>query len=410
MRSGQRTRQTLLVPGLAIVVAGTLLITGCSGTGPSLDDKAGPAYGVSALNPEQRRVYEAWKAARSTHEKQADAYWAEIERKKDQRREKRRAGQPFTAADFVMSHPPRYTGPELPSDIARIVNGPKSSEPDKELPTVADYLASAKKHFGFVPTPTTELEFKRRYAQEALSVGLTRAQVVRVYALETGGNGTYDMQAGIHPITKQGRPISSALGYAQLLAGNTVNELVKHGDELHRRLVTMASAPGAAPARINELRDKAAKLKAMVAHAKSVPNEWSQQVKLGNTEKGMGLHALNLDADVGPWLQVIKLAGLKEMAAKDGRPMLAPNEIELMNLAGPRTGLDMMEPAVASVPTANYFSRGGYERNSIVRQRTASELLKALDERMDVNEKNPGAVEFARVFDSLTASMRRAQN
>lgn len=405
-----RFRQRSVVPALALVAGGAFVLAACSGTGPSLDDKAGSAYGVSALSPDQRRIYDTWKSARAAYDKQADGYWAEIERKKDQRREKRRAGQPFTAADFVMVHPPKYTGPELPADIARIVNGPKSAEPDKEMPAVSDYLASAKKHFSFVPTLTTELEFKRRYAEEALSLGLTRAQVVRVYALETGGNGTYDMQAGIHPITRQGRPISSALGYAQLLAGNTVNEIVKHGDDFHRRLLTMAAAPGTPASRARALQDKAAKLKAMIAHAKSVPNEWSQQVRLGNTDKGMGLHALNLDADIGPWLQVIKLAGLKELAAKDGRPMLAPNEIELMNLAGPRTGLDMMEPALAQVPTANFFARGGYERNSIVRQRTAAELLKALDDRMDANEKNPGAIEFARVFDSLAAGMRRAQN
>ncbi len=397
---------------LALATAGALLVAACSGTGPSIDDKsASPsAYGVSSLNSDQRRVYDAWKAARGSFDRQADAYWAEIERKKEQRREKRRAGQAFAAADFVLAHPPKYNGPELPADIARIIAGPKSAEPEKQMATVADYLASAKQHFGFVPAPSSEIEFKRRYAEEALSLGLTRAQVVRVYALETGGNGTYDMQAGIHPISRQGRPISSALGYAQLLAGNTVNEIVKHGDDFHRRLRALAAAPGTSASRARELQDKAVKLKSMIAHAKSVPNEWSAQVRLGNTDKGMGLHALNLDADIGPWLQVIKLAGLKELAAKDGRPMLAPNEIELMNLAGPRTGLDMMDPAVAQVPTANYFARGGYERNSIVRQRTASELLKALDERMDVNEKNPGAIEFARVFDSISATMKRAQN
>ena len=53
---------------------------------------------------------------------------------------------------------------------------------------------------------------------------------MRIYALETGGQGTYDMQAGFNPLTKQGRAISSALGYAQLLHANSVGELVKHGE------------------------------------------------------------------------------------------------------------------------------------------------------------------------------------
>jgi hypothetical protein len=405
-------RDRLRISAFALTALAGVMVGACSGTGPSIDDKAGSSAdaGVGALNAEQRRTYDTWKAARTNFDKQADAYWADIERKKEQRRDKRRAGQSFSAADFVMAHPPRYTGPELPADIARIIAGGKPAEPDKALPGLADYLASAKQHFGYVPARISEAEFKRRYAEESLSRGLTRQQVVRVYALETGGNGTYDMQAGIHPLTRQGRPISSALGYAQLLAGNTVNELVKHGDELNRRLLSMAAAPGTPNTRVRELQEKSAILKQMVAHARSVPNEWSAQVRLGNTAKGMGLHALNLDPDIGPWLQVIKLAGLKDLAAQNGRPALAPNEIELMNLAGPRTGLEMMEPPAASVPTANFFSRGGYERNSIVRQRTAAELLKALDERMDANEKNAGAIEFGRIFDTVTATLRRAQN
>jgi len=396
----------------AVIVAG-LFAGACAMSVPSLDDKSERSVsvgGVKALNSEQRRIYDAWRAAREGYERQATAYWAAIERKKDVRRNKRRASEAFVASDYVNEHPPKYTGPELPAEIARIIAGPKPSEPESEMATVADYLASAKQHFGFVPTPTSEAEFKRRYAEEALGLGLSKAQVVRVYALETGGNGTYDMQAGIHPITKKGRPISSALGYAQLLGGNTVNELVKHGDDFHRRLLALSSQRGVVAGRARELQEKAAILKRMIAHARSVPNEWSAQVRLANTEKGMGLHALNMDADIGPWLQVIKLAGLKELAAQNGRPSLAPNEIELMNLAGPRTGLDMMERVAANVPTADFFSRTGYERNSIVRHRTASELLAALDDRMDANEKNPGAIEFARIFDGLASAMRRAQN
>ena len=39
-----------------------------------------------------------------------------------------------------------------------------------------------------------------------------------------------------NPITKKGKPISSALGYAQLLHANTIGELVKHGDQFVKRL------------------------------------------------------------------------------------------------------------------------------------------------------------------------------
>jgi hypothetical protein len=139
----------------------------------------------------------------------------------------------------------------------------------------------------------------------------------------------------------------------------------------------------------------------MLTAARGVPNEWSEHVRLGATPKGLGIHALNLDADIGPWLQVVKLQGLREEAAKAGRSSLNGAEIELMNLAGPRTGLEMMEPVARRMPTSNFFTQAAYGRNPIVREKTAAELLAALGERMDVNVHKPGAVEFARVFDEL---------
>ena len=81
----------------------------------------------------------------------------------------------------------QYPGPELPPEIAKIVAQVKPPEPEKPLANVADFLEAAKSQYGFVPMPTTERDFKRNYAIEALSVGLSKDQVVRIYALETGG-------------------------------------------------------------------------------------------------------------------------------------------------------------------------------------------------------------------------------
>jgi hypothetical protein len=75
--------------------------------------------------------------------------------------------------------------------------------------------------------------------------------------------------------------------------------------------------------------------------------------------------------------------------------------MELMNLAGPSTGLEMMMPVARSMPTSNFFARGGYERNTIVRGKTSAELIAALEQRMNVNERQPGAIEFAAVFDEV---------
>jgi hypothetical protein len=359
------------------------------------------------LSESQLRQYRAHLQARSVFDRQLDEYWDEVEDKRAARRSKRANGRTFTRADYVPEQPPKYSGPPVSPDVARIIASLKEPEPEAETrPGVADFLANAKAHFGFVPTPTTEREFKRRYAEEALTAGLTKMQVVRVYALETGGRGIYDMQAGIDPDTKQGKPISSALGYAQLLSGNSVNELLKHGPRFIERLNTMASARGVSGARAASLRNKAHVVARMLRAARSVPNHWNNHVKLGALPKGQGIHTLNLDADIGPWLQVQKLKDVLQTAVNAGRTELTPAELELMNLAGPRTGLDMMEAAGRNVPTSNFFSRTGYYRNTIVRERTSAELIQAIDERMGVNIQKPGAIEFINIFDEVMRERR----
>ena len=85
-------------------------------------------------------------------------------------------------------------------------------------------------------------------------------------------------------------------------------------------------------------------------------------------------------------------------------------QIELLNLAGPRTGLDMMEPVGRTMPTTNFFSFGGYWRNTIVRDKTAAELLAALDERIEINLKKSGSIEFAAAFDEALRAGRKVGN
>jgi hypothetical protein len=356
---------------------------------------------ATKLSPEQRQIWDEYRRSRDSFESKLRAYWARVDAKRDARRAKHMLAQPLSAEDYVAEQPPRYQGPELPPEIAKLTSELAPAPTARPLPEVGDFLAQAKAHFGFVPTPTSELDFKRRYAREALAVGLSKDQVVRIYALETGGQGTYDMQAGINPVTKQGRAISSALGYAQLLNGNSVSELVKHGATFAQRLLRVAAQAGTPPARAVALREKATIVHRMLRAARSVPNEWNAHVRFGSTPHGLAIHALNLDADVGPWLQVLKLKGLKEAAVAAGRSELSGAEIELMNLAGPRTGLEMMTAVGRAMPTSNFFSEAGYYRNTIVREKSAAELLAALEQRMEVHLKKPGAVEFAQVFDEL---------
>ncbi|MCU0953804.1 MAG: hypothetical protein MUC37_04145 [Hyphomicrobium sp.] len=402
--SGARGHLSLVGFGAALflILASLMMVPGAAKASPERDFAA-------TLGSGERRTFETYIAARRFYNLTLDEFWAEVEEKRALRRKKRAADQPMTAKDYAKGFPPEYSGPQLPADLAKRWTKfrearAEASPPPEPRPGVEDFLAHAREQYGFVPDRIPEREFKRRYAREALRVGLTKDQVVRVYALETSGLGTADMVAGIHPITKKGTPISTAIGYAQLLSANSTSELVKHGPEFIARLKRMSETAPTAEARKRAAR-KAQILTRMLAVAKSVPNEWSRHVALGKTPKGYGIHAINVDGDIGPWLQVLKLEGLKELAEKKGKPRLTGAEIELMNLAGPATGLEMMTPAGRAATTPNFFERGGYGRNTIVRGKTGAELLKALDDRMNDNLGNEGAVIFSQVFDEIAAEM-----
>ncbi|MBU1212722.1 MAG: hypothetical protein KJ587_15830 [Alphaproteobacteria bacterium] len=386
-----------------------LFATGWSDTAVARRDANGF---IAKLDAGERRVFEAYLAAKTFFDAEVDAFWGKVDSKRNKRRQKKKTGAVITAADYVDAYPPEYDGPTLPKALAKAwsdylseddVIGPVMPRP--ELPGIPDYLRAAEAHYGFVPDRIAEREFKRRYAREALRLGLNGDQVVRVYALETSGLGTADMQAGIHPIRRTGKPISSALGYAQLLAANSVNELQKHGTTFLKRLQDLARDPGIEPARRTALERKIVALNKMLKRVKRVPGRWSSHQSFAKTGEGMGIHPINIDGDIGPWLQVIKLKGIHDMAVRAGRADIGPTELELMNLAGPGTGLEMLTSVGLTMPTVNFFSRRGYERNTIVRGKSSRGLLEALSKRMDDNVKNSGAIEFYEVF----AEARREQ-
>ena len=360
---------------------------------------------LSSLTEQEIHDYQEWRDARQAHNARLDAYWNKVDAKRSVRKKKRSSKSPFDADDYVMSFPPEYTGPKLTGTLAtkyaKFTASQKSAQPTppKEMPTVADYLASAKRVYNFVPERVTEKEFKRRYAEEAIALGLSKDQVVRVYALETGGIGTYDMQAGIHPVKKTGRAISSALGYAQLLDANSVNEISKHGAMFADRLYAKLRNPNLSPARVASLKSKIAVLRKMTANAKSIPFDWERHQAYAKTAAGQGMHALNIDGDIGPMMQAMKLKGIKDTAAQFDRPNLSGAEMELMNLSGPVTGLEMMMPLGRKAPVTNSFTRRAYYVNKMVIGLTGEQLLAELDRRMDSAVKTPGSQEFAAAFD-----------
>lgn len=362
---------------------------------------------LSSLSEQEIAAYQEWRDARQAHNARLDAYWDKVEAKRSARKKKRSSKTPFDPDDYVMTFPPEYTGPKLTGELAKkyakFVESQEKDQPTppKEMATVADYLDAAKRVYNFVPERLSEKEFKRRYADEAIALGLSKDQVVRVYALETGGIGTYDMQAGIHPIKKTGRAISSALGYAQLLDANSVNEVAKNGAMFAERLQAKLRNPNLPPERVASLKAKIAVLRRMTANAKSIPFDWERHQAYAKTAAGQGMHALNIDGDIGPMLQAMKLKGIKDTAEKFDRPNLSGAEMELMNLSGPVTGLEMMLPLGRKAPVTNSFARRAYYVNKMVIGLTGEQLLAELDKRMDQAVSTPGSQEFAAAFDSV---------
>lgn len=364
---------------------------------------------LATLDNSEARAFQGWKAARRSYEQKLDAYWDKVDAKRAERKKKRSIVEAFSQDDYVMSFPPSYTGPKLSESLAakyaKFLAEQEKTSPvpsqEKELASVPDYLAAAKKVYGFVPERLSEKEFKRRYAEEALALGLKKDQVVRVYALETGGIGTYDMQAGIHPIKKTGKPISSALGYAQLLDANSVNELALNGPHFIERLQQKAASSKVSADRRAALKRKISVVKRMYANVKRIPFDWERHQSYAKTPEGMGIHVLNIDGDVGPLIQANKLKGLMELAAKKGRPNLSGAQIEVMNLSGPVTGLELMQPAGQVAPVTNFFARRAYYVNKMVVGLTGEQLLAELDRRMTDSMKSAGAIEFAEAFDAI---------
>src|SRR4051794_5986767 len=346
---------------------------------------------------EYRRKLKEYQDARAAFEAEAGPYWTSIAEKRRGRNAKRRDRQPITLNDYVLTHPPLYTGPKRPVDPS-----PEPSErPErKPIPVVADLLKAAAEEFQFTPQrPTTEVEFKRAYARYALAAGLTSEQAVRVYSFETGGTGNYDVQSGIEHGGR--RAISTAMGYNQLLTTNSVELMAEQGHEFVKELAAKAASLSGPPRKAIDY--KLAVLKKMVAFTRTVPDDWSAHEKLANTAQGWAVHAMVLDIDVGPMLQTHKLLTSVIFARAKGynRPLTAA-ELEMMNLTGDGTGLDMVTMPQAMrerVPTSNFFQRGGYERNPVaIRHNTVAKLLDVTDERMNSNSSKAGAKELAAAF------------
>jgi hypothetical protein len=380
---------------LAAVTVAALLAS------PAFAQTAHDRAALSALAAYQAKLA-VYERAHGAFERQSDAYWDDVSAKRKIRNGKRRRHETIQLTDYVLTQPPVYAGPPRP--VSPLPPPPAPPKPPRpEIPVVADFLQAAKEQWGFVPDqPQSDAAFKRAYAQAARAAGLTEAQVVGVYAFETGGRGSYDTQAGLEPPGPGKKAISPALGYNQLLSTNSVALLAEHGRHFLTVLEAKAQAAGG-EARARMLH-KIAALKHMIGFCRSLPHSWWEYDKVAkHTAKGWGIHAVLLDIDIGPLLQAQKLVNSVAFARMKGfHGTLTAAELELMNLTGDGNGIDMVmmpQDMRERVPTSNFFQPRGYARNPVARRtKVVAGLVGEIQQHMDRNATKPGARELATAF------------
>jgi hypothetical protein len=376
-----------------------IAIAACLIPGAVAQDISVKPSGEKAL-ADYHKTLKACKDARAKHEAVAVPYWSRVAEKRKVRFAKRRNGELVTLNDYELEQPPVYAGPPCPRDPS--VRQEDQPEDKPELPVVADFLRNAKEHFGFEPDQANEIDFKRAYVTVASAAGITQTQAVRVYSFETGGNGRFDAQAGLIFNKPGARPISTALGYNQLLTANTASLLATKGDRFIRALQERAATSPAESRK--KLERKIETLRRMIAFSRTVPVQWGEHVKLARTPRGIALHALNLDVEIGPLLQTQKLLDSVLFARAKGIDReLTAAELEMMNLTGDGNGFDMLalSPEMrAQVPTSNYFQRLGYERNPIAgRTKVVEKLIAETNAVMNRLSRSDGAQELGRLFE-----------
>jgi len=384
-----RCARCLLAAGL--IVASPAL--GAPAAAQSSQPRAGPVN-LGAAMAQYHAELEAYNQFHDAYAAAASAYWREIAAKRQLRNAKRANGEALSIDDYVLTQPPVYSGPAKPRNPLK----PEAPPQRVYVPVVADFLSAAEREFKFAPQrPQSDDQFKRAYASVALAAGLTRDQVLRIYGFEATGNGSYDVEAG-REYNTHARAITTALGYNQLLATNSVEIVAEDGSHF---LGDLQARDARLP--IDQqwaLANKIEALRRMIAFTRSVPDAWGQHEILANTEKGLGVHALNLDLDVGPLLQTQKLLDSVVFARRKGvvRTLNAA-ELEMMNLTGDGNGFDMVTMPLSwrdKVPSANFFQPSGYADNPVAqRNNVVAKLLAATNARMDEESKKPGAAELA---------------
>src|SRR5262245_47708402 len=108
---GCRLRNALACVAVTVATAVLLALGATAGTVQDF---------LATLPAAQQQEFSAWRAAKQRHDRQLDAYWEEIEKKRSGRRAKRGSSKFFDTEDYVWTYPPAYDGPRLSAELDRL--------------------------------------------------------------------------------------------------------------------------------------------------------------------------------------------------------------------------------------------------------------------------------------------------
>ena len=108
----------------------------------------------------------AYRSAYGAFKVKSDRYWAEIARKKDIRSKRRKAGKSIKRKHFVLSHPPKYTGPKRPKNPNAVASTGKKKK-RSTLPRANDLRAAMRDIYGVKLLKYKEKDYKIAFAREA---------------------------------------------------------------------------------------------------------------------------------------------------------------------------------------------------------------------------------------------------
>src|ERR1700753_2506650 len=134
----QRCNLLWAAPVLVWGIFGLALSAAAQSTAPSASPEAIAAY---------QQALAVYQQAREAFATVDHAYWKDISQKRSLRSSKRAHGEAVALDDYVLTQPPKYTGPPRPVNP----EAPHEKPPRAYVPVVADFLAAAREEFNFAP-------------------------------------------------------------------------------------------------------------------------------------------------------------------------------------------------------------------------------------------------------------------